>query len=57
MKTYRIATTVVGLLAVGGLSLAGTAGAMPVERGSAADVVAQLQADGHHVQVHGTASG
>ena len=57
MKQFGVTVAIVGLLAAGGLSVAGTAVAMPVEKGSAADTVARLQADGHHVQVHGTASG
>lgn len=57
MKQIAAAIAIAAISAAGGLGLAGTAAAMPTGDQSAADTVARLQADGHHVQIHGSAAG
>jgi hypothetical protein len=55
MKNLSLATTIAGALAIAGLALAGAATAAPSGSDSAADVVANLQAQGYAVQLNGTA--
>jgi hypothetical protein len=56
MNKFFIATATAGLLAAFGLTQAGAAAAVTAESGSAAEVVAKLEAQGHHVQLNGSSN-
>jgi hypothetical protein len=56
MEKYGVVVVTGALVAFGVLSSTGAASAMPSDHGSAADTVANLQADGHHVQLNGHAN-
>jgi len=54
MNTFGIATASVGLTTILGLGFAAPAAAR--DFGSTADTIAQLEAQGHHVQLNGSTS-
>ena len=57
MKKVNIATTVVGILAVGTLAVVPAAAAAPTGGSNAADTVKTLRDMGYNVQLNGTVSG
>lgn len=56
MKTFAIATGLVGIIATAVLGAAGTAAAAPTGSESASDVVQSLKAQGYNVMLNGSIS-
>ena len=54
MRQIGLAAATVGLMGIATLGLAGTATASAPPTGNLANVIAQLEADGHHVQLNGS---
>jgi hypothetical protein len=57
MQKITIATTILGILAVGALALASTAAAAPTGGSNAADTVKALRDMGYSVQLNGSLTG